>query len=137
MNKLILSRQRVSSSDLSSVVYGGYQVVLDSAVMEKLKSDWNNARDAKNPIVPLENSLGNKETNQLEDAKVRAAIVALLVTLLHGKCLVRTELLEKLAEWINNHVTPCVYEGNQEEMMTQLIQAVRGAGVCRSKGSLF
>ena len=128
MNKLILSRQRLTPQDLVSVIKHYYEISIDIAVIDKLKLSWKECKENRHPIIPYNNdnaSAISSSVNVLSEEHTRAGIFSILSTLTHGKANIRYEFIELLVLLLNKRIVPQIYGDNDADMMKSLINFMR------------
>ena len=115
--KFAFARQRVSAADLATIAASSVQCSIDTAVADKLAAAWTDAetKEARNakpapaaaagdattsasaPASALPRAYGDGDAcAHLSHDETRALMVARLVSLLHGRALVRPAALHLL-----------------------------------------
>jgi hypothetical protein len=99
--KFLFARQRVSAADLVSVAAGGAVASIDTAVADKLLAAWTEqeTKEQRNQkpgtvvepgVLPSAIAASN---SRLSTVEARAFMAARLVSLLHGRSLIRPTAL--------------------------------------------
>ena len=137
MFKLLLARQRVSASELVAIAHGPCEVVLDTAGMDKLATAWAECKDDKSSVARASLSAVAAGTPCLSAPESRAVMGARLVSLMHGRSMVRPDALRWLSDVLNAHISPCLPAANSDlDLLTGLAAAMAGQGEAWVDGSV-